>query len=92
MTRGISVASKFQTAPIRIALEGCSTLPWRAIREELQALAPAQSTMVDHLLTDLMERSSDLSEREQVRELMIVILSGLTPRFPSSPGVRPLDN
>jgi len=90
--KGESVASKFQLAPIRIALDGPSALPWRMIREELLALAPAQSRMVDHLLTDLMERSTELSEREQVRELMIVILSGLTPRFPSSAGARPLDN
>lgn len=90
--KGESVASKFQRAPIRIALEGPSALPWRMIREELLTLAPAQSRMVDHLLTDLMERSTELSEREQVHELMIVILSGLTPRFPSSPSIRPLDN
>jgi len=48
--------------------------------------------MVDYLLSDLMDRASTLSEREQVRELMIVILSGLTRSFPSPREIRPLDS
>ena len=93
VTKGARVGSRVQTAPIRIGIEGGdSTLPWRLIRDELRALAPAQFTMVDYLLSDLMDRAPTLSEREQVHELMIVILSGLTPRFPPSREFRPLDS
>ena len=87
------MGSRLQSSPIRIGIEGGDqTLPWRLIRDELQALAPAQFTMVDYLLSDLMDRAPTLSEQEQVHELMIVILSGLTPRFPPSREIRPLDS
>ncbi len=92
-TKGARVESTVQSQPIRIDIgEGSSSLPWRLIRNELQALAPAQFTMVDYLLSDLVDRAPTLSEQEQVRELMIVILSGLTPRFPFSREIRPLDS
>lgn len=71
---------------------GHPILPWRMIREELQALAPAKSQLVDYMLTDLMERAPNLSEREQVHELMIVILSGLAPQFPPRRDLKPLDS
>jgi len=87
------VGSRLQSSPIRIGIEdGDQALPWRLIRDELRALAPAQFTMVDYLLSDLMDRASTLSEQEQVHELMIVILSGLAPRFPPSREIRPLDS
>lgn len=92
-TRGTRVATKLQTLPIRTGLEGGGgSLPWTLIRESLRSLAPAQFTMVDYLLSDLIDRAPMLSEQEQVHELMIVVLSGLNPRFPLSRETRPLDS
>ncbi len=91
--RGTRVGSTTQQAPIRVGVEeGAPPLPWRLIRDELRALAPARFTMIDFLLNDLVDRSSMLSPQEQVHELMIVILSGLTPNFPASRETRPLDS
>ncbi len=93
MKKGARLASTVQSSSIRVGIGGGnSTLPWRLIWEELQALAPAQFTMVDYLLSDLVDRAPTLSEREQVHELMIVILSGLAPRFPPSRQFKPLDS
>jgi hypothetical protein len=93
MKKGARVASTVQTSPNLVGIEGAeSNLPWGLIREELQVLAPAQFTMVDYLLSDLVDRAPTLSEREQVHELMIVILCGLAPRFPPSRTFKLLDS
>ena len=93
MKKGARVASTVQFLPIPVGIEdGDSPLPWRLIRDELQVLAPGRFTMIDYLLGDLMDRAPTLSQREQVHELMIVILSGLAPRFPPSRQFKPLDS
>ncbi len=61
-----------------------SVLPWASIRQELKGLAPAHAVMIDFMLSDLEDRASMLSERDQVREFLIVILSTLSPGFPKS--------
>jgi hypothetical protein len=77
---------------MRTSSEGGKLLPYEMIRDELQALAPAQFAMVDYMLGDLMDRAPMLSDRDQIRELMIVVLSALSPGFPHILNRRPLDS
>jgi len=87
------VASRVTPTPFQIALEeDHPVLPLRLFRDELKRLAPARFVMADYLLSDLAERAPELSEQEQVHELMIVILSSLVPHFPSTRVLRPLDS
>lgn len=77
---------------MRIDSDGGNILPYEMIRDELQALAPSQFAMVDYMLGDLMDRAPNLSDRDQVRELMIVVLTALSPGFPNNRSRRPLDS
>ncbi len=71
-----------QQTEMALDTEDGSPLPWALIRDSLRQLAPAPFPMIDFLLNDLQDRSPTLTEREQVHELMVVILSGLNPDFP----------
>ncbi len=77
---------------IRTSSDGGTILPYEMIRDELQALAPSQFAMVDYMLGDLMDRAPTLSDRDQIRELMIVVLSALSPGFPHNRNRRLLDS
>ena len=61
---------------------GEGTLPWPLIRQELKRLAPSQFIMIDYMLNELEDRSPLLSDRDQVREFLIMVLSSLSPGFP----------
>lgn len=63
---------------------GQAPLPWELIREELRSLAPGQFAMIDFMLSDLENRASTLSDRDQIHELLIVVLSSLIPGFPQT--------
>ena len=63
---------------------GQAPLPWELIREELRTLAPGQFAMIDFMLSDIEHRAPTLSDRDQIHEFLIVVLSSLIPGFPQS--------